>query len=408
MLPKQIICAGDTIVVASVSITEAGSYTLLAGQSSLGCDSSVFINVEFDSDVNCNTNCESVPNDFLFDNCESTQVYCDLNDLDSICFTMLDSITGNGPTPICSSGGAPHNISWISFVAGEGNYWLQIVPDNCVAAIGNAGISFGVYTECSFSEAVYCIGLPTTDDTIIVANRFLTGDYVMIPGETYYLFMDGASGSVCDIQMHIIGDYTPFNFQVTDSDLICEGIDGGLDCTDTLLTESTIRISLATVLNASEWVISRVEGAIVANSWTSSGVDEAGRISTDSNFIDVTFLEEGVFSIAWLGNDHPCFTAGVIPSREFIVRRAVSNQGKVFNPIVQVYPNPSKDRFTYSLGIAQASIYKIISIHGELLLSGNSEASQVEIDTKDLPQGTYILEVETKGGDRGVKKLVKM
>lgn len=75
------------------------------------------------------------PNPLAFPACEDIMVenvLCDINSLDNICAIMpTDSSAGNQPMPLCNGINAPINISWFAFVAGDGNYSLDITPMDC-------------------------------------------------------------------------------------------------------------------------------------------------------------------------------------------------------------------------------------------------------------------------------------
>lgn len=145
-----------------------------------------------------------------YPNCETSAQHipiCDLRILDQRCKTMLPDISPIAvPNPLCPGGGAVHNISWITFIAGFGQYEISINPSNCTTGEGGlSGIQAGVYTDCSFSDAVFC--QPECSDvniTIPSSN--------LIPGQKYYLFIDGCSVSICDNEYKISGDYTPYVF----------------------------------------------------------------------------------------------------------------------------------------------------------------------------------------------------
>lgn len=121
-----------------------------------------------------------------------------IEDLHQFSFTMDPEFSpGNQPWPVCPSGGAPHNIFWIAFVADDGDYTIQISPANCMGSItGDEGLQFGVYTDCSFTESIYCEPQCSTD-TIVIGSELLISD------ETYYLFIDGCSGSYCEILLEV-------------------------------------------------------------------------------------------------------------------------------------------------------------------------------------------------------------
>ena len=162
-------------------------------------------------------------------------VICNLPDLEGFCSRMFETNSGGSqPAPLCPGDGAAHNISWFAFVAGSGTYNLVIDPFACGGSTsGNEGVQIGVYTSCSFDEAVFCnpncnlaaVSVPSTD---------------LEPGATYYIFIDGCNSSVCSYTIEIQGNYSdPPPFNVDD---ICIGTDQATaDCNDpTICVDQTL------------------------------------------------------------------------------------------------------------------------------------------------------------------------
>lgn len=47
-------------------------------------------------------------------------------------------------------------MSWFAFVAGQGNYEIELRPSNCLpGGGGQLGIQAGIYTDCTFTQAVF-------------------------------------------------------------------------------------------------------------------------------------------------------------------------------------------------------------------------------------------------------------
>jgi len=181
--------------------------------------------VEYCIDLDCNFDPDDRDYDFGFyfdcmggggpitqhPNCQiasENPVICDLNILDQFCGSMFTSFSPPPvPTPLCPGGGAPHNMSWFAFVAGFGDYEIVLRPFNCTPVGNNIGIQAGIYTDCSFSEAVFCqpncstapISLPSTS---------------LVPGETYYFFLDGCAGSICDYEVDVTGNYQIYDLPI--------------------------------------------------------------------------------------------------------------------------------------------------------------------------------------------------
>ena len=94
---------------------------------------------------------------------------------------------GSQPTPLCGDGGnVPHNMSWFAFVASAEN--LDIIVDLDMCSTGN-GVQLGIYDSCEFDDCVVWTGGCTT------TQQDLSGTFV--PGQTYYMFVDGCNGDDC-------------------------------------------------------------------------------------------------------------------------------------------------------------------------------------------------------------------
>ena len=157
----------------------------------------------------------------------SEDVICDFELLHGISGTMnSEDSGGNQPNPLCpGTASVPNNITWYSFDAPEGGpYTITISFDNCVDTGTVTGVQIGIYTDCTFVESVFCEGSCTLDDVSIPSDVF-------IPGQNYFLFIDGCLNTVCDYEISIIGTFD------TDAQLLghtfidynADGIQNGLE-----------------------------------------------------------------------------------------------------------------------------------------------------------------------------------
>ncbi len=73
-----------------------------------------------------------------------------------------------------------------------------------------------------------------------------------------------------------------------------------------------------------------------------------------------------------------------------------------------IYPNPTNQLITIqsSAGSDELFTYKIVDTLGRMIMKGNSLFSE-EINIENLSNGNYIIEVETKNGQRRSEKLIK-
>lgn len=97
-------------------------------------------------------------------------------------------------------GGKFQNTSFYGFVAGTGNYAIEINIFSCAGA----GIEYGIMDSCDPNGPyVVCNSLSNTG-TIVITNTSL------IPGKTYVLWIDGYQGSVCSYYIRVVGDFNAF------------------------------------------------------------------------------------------------------------------------------------------------------------------------------------------------------
>ncbi|MCB0692437.1 MAG: hypothetical protein KDC16_12390, partial [Saprospiraceae bacterium] len=168
--------------------------------------------------------CENESQYFATD-CNEVIPFCDFSLLNGFCARMSSIVTGNGPSPLCSNGGVPHNISWMAFIAPVGNYEIDIYTYMC----NGAGIQFGIYDSCDWDNEIWCDGScgPSSNNISLSSDLFT-------PGQIYYAFFDGCSGTVCNIEFSIEGSYQPSVGVPTE---ICSTIDNNLDCNDQVSCE---------------------------------------------------------------------------------------------------------------------------------------------------------------------------
>lgn len=176
----------------------------------------------------------------LWPNCADASnhpVICNLYDLESLCGEMfVETDSAAGPTPLCPDGGLPNNMTWLAFIAGNGRYEIVIRPSNCnVGSNGQLGLQAGVYTDCTFSEAVFC--QPECISSIVTIP-----DSVLVPGQTYYLFLDGCASSYCDFEIDVNGSYSPYNVPCDDNnpETINDVLDENCVCKGTAISCDTM------------------------------------------------------------------------------------------------------------------------------------------------------------------------
>lgn len=131
--------------------------------------------------------------------CDSAEFFCDLEELNGYKLKMFDFPNPTAPSPFCSSiGGAPNNSIWLKFVPGSDTVNLNIIPTNCTLVGGLSGIKAAIYSgSCDSLKEVVCqISCP--------ANVINLNNNEFIPGNEYWIVLDGCNGSVCDIQFELL------------------------------------------------------------------------------------------------------------------------------------------------------------------------------------------------------------
>ena len=110
---------------------------------------------------------------------------------------MNAHINGGGEIPFCNGQGFFHNSSWYSFVPTTPFIFIEIIADNCTTSGGNQGVQMGLFSNCTPNTPP--IG-PLQCDCAAPGQTITLGGSVM-SFETYYILVDGCSGSTCDLQM---------------------------------------------------------------------------------------------------------------------------------------------------------------------------------------------------------------
>ncbi len=111
--------------------------------------------------------------------------------------TPTDTSVGSHPDVLCV-GGDVDNYQWYSFIPCESTIELNIIPASCTPTQFNLfGLQTGVYEDCTFGNPMFCYAEQGVDPINIVLND-------MIPGNIYYLFVDGYAGSICDYTFEVV------------------------------------------------------------------------------------------------------------------------------------------------------------------------------------------------------------
>lgn len=130
------------------------------------------------------------------ESCPTTCVYCDFDG-----YMGINGGTPSGGNTVCGSI-AIHNDQWFGFVAGTTSITIDILTSNCQ---NGDGLQAAFFDDCT-GDAITCNpgsggggGAPLT----LTYSGF-------IPGQTYYLMIDGWVGDVCNYEIDVVdGSITP-------------------------------------------------------------------------------------------------------------------------------------------------------------------------------------------------------
>jgi hypothetical protein len=124
------------------------------------------------------------------ESCNQSCVFCDFDGTVG---------TNNGPPTggnlVCSQISV-HNNLWYGFVAGSDTISIDVITSNCQTG---DGLQIALFDNCDDSDAITC-----NPGCGGCGNLTLSLQYSnFIPGETYWLMLDGYVGDVCDFEIDI-------------------------------------------------------------------------------------------------------------------------------------------------------------------------------------------------------------
>lgn len=125
----------------------------------------------------------------MAETCEEASVICSLDELNGYSCNNPSSIP-SPCSPLCSGGGVGHNTSWWAFVCNGGEVSITITIGSC---LNNQGLQFGIWEDCTCGQEVVCHAIPCA-----APNSSTTLKAKLTACKTYYLWVDGCSGDVCD------------------------------------------------------------------------------------------------------------------------------------------------------------------------------------------------------------------
>ena len=130
------------------------------------------------------------------ESCPTTCVYCDFDG-----YTGINSGTPSGGDVVCGQIFI-HNDQWFGFVAGTECITINIATSNCND--GN-GLQAAFFATCN-GGAIACNGGSAGGEGQPLELTYCN----FVPGQTYYLMVDGWTGDVCNYEIEVLdGSVTP-------------------------------------------------------------------------------------------------------------------------------------------------------------------------------------------------------
>ncbi|HPQ22612.1 MAG TPA: carboxypeptidase-like regulatory domain-containing protein, partial [Saprospiraceae bacterium] len=197
--------------------------------------------------------------------------FCSLSKLDKYCFpTNLDGNNLNNDGQ-CNSIGLSNDAQWLSFVAGYGNYSIQLIPANCK----DDGVDFGtlryaLYGDCDLSDLVDCNTTCQPNEHFFIYSSNLT------PGHRYFLAIERCESNSCQVSIKTQGVFTDYS----------------ADCKNTL--EGTIYYDQDSDCNLSTNDQNALEGILVK----ANNGSKTYYTTTDINGYYQFNLPDGIYSLS--------------------------------------------------------------------------------------------------------------
>jgi hypothetical protein len=122
--------------------------------------------------------------------CAATCIYCNFDG-----YMGNNYIAPSGGADICGSI-AVHNDRWFGFIAGSSTISLDIISSNCV---NGDGLQAAFFDNCSDVASLVCD--PGNDNAAAIPLTLFYDNFV--PGETYFLMIDGWAADSCDFTIDV-------------------------------------------------------------------------------------------------------------------------------------------------------------------------------------------------------------
>jgi len=202
------------------------------------------------------------------------------------CSTMPPPSGGQPQVTICGAGIALNNPHWFGFIATSNTVTITVSPTNCNTISGFSGLQGAIVTGCPTSNVYQTIGNCVSNPC--ATTPFTLSSNQFIPGQQYYIMLDGCAGSQCD-------------YQITQAD--------GLDV-PTLEGQSptSATISGTSVVCPGQSLVVTINNEIFANNyeWTLSPTNSGFVSMTNQVTINTTGYAPGTYTICLDNASNPC------------------------------------------------------------------------------------------------------
>lgn len=229
-----------------------------------------------------------------------------------LCNDLIDGYVGTlpatNPEPqfanLCASGGTIENPVWFSFIPCETSASITIIPSNCQPGVNDfLGIQVAIYSDCMEGESVTCFDDGSDQDINLSFDSF-------IPGNIYYLIVDGYGGSVCDFTIDVISGICNDEFTIDTENPADNSISGpsGDFCNLPDVVYS-YEISDCDISSVSGEIDDLYENGWTCYEWTILPNTFQFLGASDGPYIDIQFLAEDNYTISVERHIHPFLLA---------------------------------------------------------------------------------------------------
>ena len=113
---------------------------------------------------------------------------------------MNTDINGAGVIIGCNGQGFLHNSTWYSIKPTSDFVFIEVTGFNCTFMGGNEGYQIGLFPDCDPNS----IPVGSVQCDCAASGQPVTIGGQVTPNETYYILVDGCSGSACDLEMVLL------------------------------------------------------------------------------------------------------------------------------------------------------------------------------------------------------------